>query len=96
MMKKKRFYEKDLKSITVYSHYSSIKVVEVTKLFETFSVRADSELIYKIPGNMLDEERLKVFTGLSWNQFEQIRNMITIMRNSSTREVCVKLCWYFY
>lgn len=87
MMKKKRFFDEDLKLITVYSHISEIGLDELAKFLKTFSARVDSELIDKIPDNRLDEKRLKVFTGLTWPQLYKIRDMITTTRNSIGRKI---------
>lgn len=87
MMKNKRFYQEDIGSMTIHSYTSQIHAEEVHKLFATFSARIDSELIDRVPENLLDEKRLKVFTGLTWEQFNKVRSMITVMRNSSTRDI---------
>lgn len=96
MMKGSRIYEEDLRLITVYSNYSNIEVSEVTKFFETFSVRVDSEIIDTIPECCMDEKRLKVFTGLTWPQFNEILGMITTMRNSSNRDISQALFVFLF
>lgn len=96
LMKRNRFYDDDLRLLRVHSRYSIIEGSEVTKLFETLSARVDQELIDKIPENMLDEKRLKVFTGLTWEQLNHVRSMMTTMRNSDVRDVTQALVVFLF
>lgn len=76
-----------MQAITIYSGFSLVELLEVTKFFKSFSARIDTELIDRIPECLLEEKRLKIFTGLTWDQFNKIRGMITIMRNSTTKDI---------
>lgn len=95
MFKKKRFYEEDLRLIPIHSPVSQIEVAELTRLFKGLSARVDSNLIDRIPDNSLDERRLKIFTGLTWQQLYKIKNMITTMRSSIGRNIEQALVVFF-
>lgn len=87
LLNEKRLYEEDLRLTPVHSYFSEIKLTEFTRFFESLSARVDNELIDKIPENRLDERRLKVFTGLSWQKLHTIHDMIITLRNSIGRDI---------
>lgn len=59
---------------------------DATKHFlEELSIRSEADIVDKIVDYSLSEERLKVFTGLTWKNIEERRNMLTSLRNSHGR-----------
>lgn len=86
---KKRFYKEDIGNfpVLVYSSSSNVEVDEVSKLLEFLSISVDRELTDKVGDYTLSEERLKAFTGLTWEQVIELKGMMTSMRNTENRTV---------
>lgn len=84
---KKRFYEEDIFSLRIYSNTSTFEVSDLENLMKQLSVSSDSVLLDKIGDYSFPEERLKVLTGLTWENLTKLRTMMTSMRNSETRDV---------
>lgn len=84
---KNRFYEDDLRQLSIYSNSSIIEVSELTKLLKGFSARVDRNLFDRIPDFSIPEKSLMIFTGLNWEQLIQLREMMTILRSSHNRDV---------
>lgn len=93
---KKRFYEDEINNFRIVSPTSSIDVKEISKLLECLSVSSDSELTDKIGDYTLSEERLKVFTGLTWEQLIELRHMMPSIRNSESRTVTQALVIFLF
>lgn len=83
----KRFYEDDLKLVRVHSLYTSIEVSDLTELLKNLSVRVDRDLFDRVSDYTIDEKRLFVFTGLNWEQLIELREMLSSMRNSDSRDI---------
>lgn len=64
--KKKRFYEEQLDNIRIHLTSSSVEVGEISKLLEYLSISADGEITAKDGDYTLSEQRLQIFTGLTW------------------------------
>lgn len=93
---KKRFYDEEIQSLHIYSNESKIRVNELPKLMEQLSVMSDTKLIRKVSEFNFPEERLKTFTGLSWENVIQLRDMMTSLRNTSVRTVTQALVVFLF
>ena len=58
-----------------------------SKLLNCLSISCDRELTDRVGDYTLSEERLKAFTGLTWEQLIELREMMPSMRNSENRNV---------
>uniref|UniRef100_A0A6P7GRD0 Uncharacterized protein LOC114329946 n=3 Tax=Diabrotica virgifera virgifera TaxID=50390 RepID=A0A6P7GRD0_DIAVI len=93
---KKRFFEDEINNIQVYTHYSSIKKSDVIKLLENLRVDIDKELTDKIGECSLSEERLLIFTGLTWENIIMLRDMMTSLRNTESRNIIQALVVFLF
>lgn len=84
---KNRIYEEDLVLLKAYSNTTSLTASELSKIMGTLSVRCDSTLLDKVGEYTLSEKQLKVFTGLNWEQLNELKDMLTSLRNSQSRSV---------
>lgn len=86
-MNKNRLFEDQLRLIRVHSITSVVESSEVTSLLQNLSARVDREIMDRVGDFTLPEERLKIFTGLTWEQILNLRSMLTSMRDSQIRNV---------
>lgn len=84
---KKRFYEEDMDNITIVSSYSCIKVSDLSNLLQKLRLNVDKELTDRVGDFSLPENRLITFTGLTWENLFVLRDMMTSLRNSDSRNV---------
>lgn len=89
-------YEDELDRIRIHSPRSSIDVHDLKHFFEEFAIRSEAELVDKIGDWTLSEDRLKVFTGLSWENVNELTSMLTSLRNSQTRNVTQALVTFLF
>lgn len=80
----KRFYEEDLAMIECYSNTSFIYQEELTLFLEKMADSTDNALFGQI-GSLLSDERIKVLTGFSYEQLNEISDLLISMRNSDQR-----------
>ncbi|XP_046142743.1 uncharacterized protein LOC123988053 [Osmia bicornis bicornis] len=92
----KCLYEQDMYSLRVYSNNSLIDVNELRTYFEYLSVTNGSSIKDKIGNFTLSEERLKAFTGLTWEQLIQLREMMTSIRKSKQRDITQALVVFLF
>lgn len=86
-MIKERFFEEDLNRLQVYSNSSEIKISELSEFIECLSIRCDTTILDMIGDFSLPEEKLFIFTGLTWENIIELREMMTSMRDTQTRTV---------
>lgn len=84
---KGRLYEEDLTNLRVHSNSALIEINEFRKYFEFMSINCNSNIKDKIGDFTLSEERLRVFTGLTWENIIQLREMMVSMRETKCRTV---------
>jgi hypothetical protein len=54
---------------------------------ETLSIKCDSTLLDKVGEFTLSEKQVDVFTGLTWDNLIQIKDMMISLRNSKSRSI---------
>lgn len=84
---KNRIYEEELNLLKVHSNTTSLSVLELSKVMETLSIKCDSTLFDKIGDFSLSDKQVKIFTGLTWENLIEIKDMMTSLRNSQSRSV---------
>lgn len=84
---KNRLYEDEISKLRVASNTCSIDVKEVADFLQHLADRSENTIHRRIGDFSFPEKRLKVFTGLNWEQFNTLRSMFVTMRNSSSRKV---------
>lgn len=84
---KNRIYEEDLQLLKTHSNTTRLTVSELSKVMETLSIKCDSTLLGKIDEFSLSEKQVQVFTGLSWENLLEIKEMMISMRNNQSRSV---------
>lgn len=93
---KNRIYEEDLDSLKVYSNTTSLSALELSNIMETLSIKCDSTLFDKIGEFSLSEKQVEVFTGLSWENLLEIKDMMTSLRNTQSRTVIQGLVIFMF
>ena len=93
---KKRIYEDEIKNITIVSHTSNVQVDEVAKMLQFLSVSCDRELTDRIGDFTLSDERIFTFTGLTWEQIVELKEMMPSVRNSESRSVTQALVVFLF
>ena len=84
---KNRLFQEDVLNLKIHSNNSIIDTKELRNYFEYLSVNNNSNIKDTIGDFTLPEERLKVFTGLTWENLIKLREMMTSLRNSEQRYV---------
>lgn len=91
-----RIYEEDLNLLKAYSNTSSLSASELTKVMKTLTIKCDSTLYDKIGEFSISEQQIKVFTGLSWENLLELKDMMTSMRNTQSRSIIQALVVFFF
>lgn len=63
---KKRFYIEDLNNLKIHSNSCIATAEDITRLLKAISITADRELHDRIGDFSISEERIRAFTGLTW------------------------------
>ncbi|XP_043287510.1 uncharacterized protein [Venturia canescens] len=84
---KKRFYEEDIRDLRIHSNTSTFEIPDLEKLMTQLTISSDSMILDKIGEYAFPEERLTILTGLSWENILKLRDMMTSMRNTESRNV---------
>lgn len=96
LFNKDRFLYEDIENLRVHSHSITITVDELTNLLGKLAIDADSSILDKIGDFSCSEHQMNVFTGLSWDNIIKLRDMMTSMRNSQTRNVTQALTVFLF
>lgn len=81
----KKFYADELQNFRVVSHSSLITATDLTRLLKSLSITSDRELHHRIGDFSISEERIRVLTGVNWEQLIELREMMTSLRNTDNR-----------
>ena len=81
------FEEEIMKNIHWYSRECFIESSEWEKFLSKISDEVDVTLLKKIGNSSISEERVRVLTGVSWEQLTAIRKLMINMRDSENRTV---------
>lgn len=84
---KNKFFEDELARLRVYSNTSVLSSEEVSLFLDLLSARVDAPLFNQIGDFTMPEEKLKVYTGLSWENIMELSNLLTSLKSSSSRSV---------
>lgn len=84
---KERFYENDLNALKVHSNMSTLTMNEMTFLFENIRSECNTTIFDRIADQSLSEEQLHIFTGLTWDNINDLREMMTSMHNTTNRTI---------
>ncbi|XP_058802330.1 uncharacterized protein LOC131670620 [Phymastichus coffea] len=76
-----------MNDIIATSNVSSMKASDVSNFLQKFRIDVDKELTDKVGDFSLPENRLIIFTGLTWENLFELRAMMTSLRNSDSRNV---------
>lgn len=93
---KKRFYDEEINTLRIYSNKSIFEVKDLQKLLGQLAVDSNSTIIAQIGDYSFLEERLIMFTGLSWQNVIKLRTMLTSMRKSGNRGVTQALAVFLF
>lgn len=93
---KKRFYNSEISSFRIRSTNCSLRVSEVRLFMDKVADLADRNLMSQLGDFHFPEERLRAFTGLSWEQISHLRDMLKSMRNSDVRTVTQALIVFLF
>ena len=93
---KKRIYEDEIQNIIIVSNTSNVQVDEVAKMLNFLSVSCDRELTDRIGDFTLSDERIFTFTGLTWEQIIELKEMMPSVRNSESRSVTQALVVFLF
>ena len=93
---KKRFFEDELNNMKIHSNFSKIEVSDLMNFVNQLSDNCNHELKNAVGDGSLSDERLKTFTGLTWENLNKLCGMMTSMRNSKTRTVLQALVVFLF
>lgn len=84
---KDKIFEEDLNCLKVHSNTTFLSSLELSKLMNTLSIKCDSTLLDKIGEFSISEKQIHVFTGLTWENLLQLKDMMVSLRNTQSRTV---------
>ena len=84
---KKRLFHNIVANLRVHSNTSLVECNELRDHFEYIARSSNSEIKDKVGDFTLSAECLKIFTGLTWENLINLRELMTSMRNSETRNI---------
>lgn len=93
---KKRLYDEELNKLKVYSNVSEIDKPELVFYLDNLSTRIDQSIHDKVGDFALSNEKLEVFTGLTWENILQLKEMLISMRSSEARNVTQALVTFLF
>lgn len=93
---KNRMYQDELEHIQIFSTKSSIDVDDLKLFLNQLAIKSESNIVDRIGDYTLSEERLKVFTGLIWDNISELLNMLTSLKNSKSRNVTQALVTFLF
>ena len=71
----------------VYSNFAKVKDSELLVLLDGLIIKCDTTILDKVEDFPLLEEKIHLFTGLTWENIIQRREMLTSVRNNQTCDV---------
>nr|XP_034192559.1 uncharacterized protein LOC117609911 [Osmia lignaria] len=83
----KRLYHNIIERLDIHSNSSLVEANELRNYFELIATSSDSEIENKVGDFTLSEELLKVLTGLTWENIISLRELMTSMQSSETRNI---------
>jgi hypothetical protein len=95
-MLKKRIFASDLVTLRPYSNTSIVEVGAITQFIEILSDVPTQSFHQIIEDGSMSEEQLKAFTGLTWANVIELREMLVSMRDSSVRSVTQALIIFLF
>lgn len=84
---KNKFFEDELSRLRIHSNYSVLSAKEVSTFLDLLSEKVEATLFKQIGDSTMPEEKLKVYTGLSWENIMELSNLLTSFKFSSSRNV---------
>lgn len=90
------FFEDELNAMRIHARESDIAVSEVKKFLEQLSTDLDKRLIDKIGSMKMSDERVKSLTGLDWAAIQELRGLMSTMRDSENRNVLQALIIFLF
>ena len=82
-----RFYENDLFMISSFENECLIETTELGDFLNNLSDNVDSSIHDQIKEFEMSEERVRVLTGLSWENIITLKEIMVGMRNSDNRNI---------
>lgn len=93
---KDRIYKDELENVKIHSAHSSIEMNDLTHFLDALSSRSEADIVERIGDYSLSEERIMVFTGLKWENIEELNKMLKSLRNSHSRNVTQALVTFLF
>ena len=93
---KNRLFEDDLLRLRVLANSSLVEVNDRAMYIDWVTVHASSSIKEQFGHYDLSAERLKVFTDLTWEQVETLRDKLHTMTNTEGRSVMQALVIFLY
>ena len=87
---------KNLGNLKVYSNTANLSASKSSKVMENLSIKCDSTLLNKIGEFSLSEKQIKVFTGLSWENLLEIKDLMTSLPDSQSRSLIQALIAFLF
>lgn len=91
-----RIYEDDLNLVKAYSNTTSLRASDLSKIMQTLTIKCDSTIYDKIGEFSISEKQVQVFTGLSWENLLELKDMMTSMRNNPSRSIMQALVVFLF
>ena len=73
--------------LCLYSNFADVRDLELSELLEGLTIECETTILYKVGDFSLSEEKIHLFTGLTWENIIELREMLTSMRNNHSRYV---------
>ena len=84
---KGRFFDEELGRLRVNSNFAKVKDSELSELLGSLAIDCETTILDKVGEFSLSEEKIHLFTGLTWENIIELREMLTSVRNNQTRNV---------
>ena len=84
---KGRFFDDELNRLHVYSNFATVKDSELSELLEDLIIERDTTILDKVEDFSLSNEKIHLFTGLTWENIIELRKMLTSVWSNQTRDV---------
>ncbi|XP_058802355.1 uncharacterized protein LOC131670634 [Phymastichus coffea] len=93
---KKRIYVEELDNLKIEAHSCTTTAEDITKLLKAISITSDRELHDRIGDFSISKDRIRAFTGLSWEQIIELKEMMVSLRSTANRTVTQALVVFLF
>ena len=90
------FYKDELSKLKIHSNVTNIEPQELVLFLDNMSINSNTSIFDLVENGNLSEERLHALTGFNWEQFTEIRELLSSSRDSSNRTVSQALFVFLF